>query len=210
MRRRFTLIELLVVIAIIAVLAAMLLPSLTQARERGKRAVCISNLKQTGACLQIYVDENDEHIPPSQAPDETNPLMWDSVVGRPYGIGLILQGPEQALLGFCPSADNHTADGVRGLQNWGKTGGQPVVSSYHYRFTAFGAHPKLSNNHDTPAMILDDDTAGWPAFCHKAEYASILFFDGSVQGTPDPNRMLTHDGTLSSRSRCFLFADSVY
>ncbi|MBM4043858.1 MAG: DUF1559 domain-containing protein [Planctomycetes bacterium] len=55
-RAGFTLIELLVVIAIIAVLAALLLPALQSARERGRRAKCMSNLRQIGMAIQMYMD----------------------------------------------------------------------------------------------------------------------------------------------------------
>src|ERR671932_810669 len=63
-RRGFTLIELLVVIAIIAILAAILYPVFAQAREKGRQISCLSNLKQIGTGLTMYVQDWDEVLPP--------------------------------------------------------------------------------------------------------------------------------------------------
>ncbi|MCL5282382.1 MAG: type II secretion system GspH family protein [Planctomycetes bacterium] len=60
--RAFTLIELLVVISIIAILMAVLMPALKRAREGGKRASCLSNLKQLALAWNMYADENDDRL----------------------------------------------------------------------------------------------------------------------------------------------------
>ena len=66
----FTLIELLVVIAIISLLVSILLPSLNQAKELARQAVCAANLHHVGAAVAIYANEFDGHIPPQWSHDD--------------------------------------------------------------------------------------------------------------------------------------------
>ena len=87
MKKQFTLIELLVVIAIIAILAAMLLPALSAARERARNANCVSKLKQIGLAAFMYSGDNKDYMPISTV---------DSSNGRVYAMGTYMNSPQPA------------------------------------------------------------------------------------------------------------------
>jgi prepilin-type N-terminal cleavage/methylation domain-containing protein/prepilin-type processing-associated H-X9-DG protein len=84
--RAFTTIELLVVIAIIALIAALLFPVISHAREAGRRTRCLSNLRQIGMALQLYLGDYDETFPMNRFPDAQHPLNheWGGLQGSSY------------------------------------------------------------------------------------------------------------------------------
>ncbi len=86
--RAFTLIELLVVIAIIAILAAMLLPSLSRAKESGRRTACLNNLRQFNLSSQMYADDNDGRYPP-----RSNVARWPTQLEPIYRTLSMLRCP---------------------------------------------------------------------------------------------------------------------
>jgi prepilin-type N-terminal cleavage/methylation domain-containing protein len=83
----FTLIELLVVIAIIAILAAILFPVFSHAREKARQTTCMSNQKQIGLGFQQYIQDYDEVFPPADyntpTPSGIVRINWQNLV-EPY------------------------------------------------------------------------------------------------------------------------------
>ncbi len=124
----FTLIELLVVIAIIAILASMLLPALSKAKEKGKAAACLNNLRQLGIAQKLYADDNDSRY------CYTFQVRGDNVIRRAW-FNFLQPYVKTTNIMLCPT---WTPKFKQFVQDYPSAVGDQLVSNYGMNFQLGG------------------------------------------------------------------------
>ena len=137
----FTLIELLVVIAIIAILAAMLMPALQQARERGRSASCQNNMKAIGMAMNLYSDNYDGYALPqnTRSFDIEGSAAWNGVHGWLREVNKISEEAWMQGKGVngCPSREENNRGNGSGDMSSEK------VKGYSERFYSYAHNTSL-------------------------------------------------------------------
>ena len=152
-RPAFTLIELLVVIAIIAILAAILLPVLSQAQKRGWSIRCVSNLRQIGVAMKLFCDDNGQFYPESGGD-----IYWGTVdphTGKASWMEQIVDNVQNTNIYNCPGNVQLPSD-MRGPYNYFNG----VRAAY---VMTNGFAPVNNNAIKFPSQyVLSGDTCGIP------------------------------------------------
>ena len=168
-QRGFTLIELLVVIAIIAILAAILLPALAEAKEKAKLVNCMNNLKQLGMALMVYANESSDWFP--QANPNTTSGAYSSTTGgdlwdipNALGTAMINSGGSKQIA-YCPSS--YASKDVNSVNYWWNYNSPtPDTTDGDYRATGYwwmlkrdkGGKPTWNPNPNYPRMFVSKTT----------------------------------------------------
>lgn len=196
--RAFTLVELLLVIAIIGMLAAILLPALSMARESARRSTCVSNLKQLGLVLNMYANDNSERFPPLD--DQSLMLMFEPSLIYPEYLS-------DALILACPSDPqydvniNFRLDEIHPIDNTpvGRTHPDCMTSlSYVYPGYLTATDEELLGGlviytwMDTILPISDPSTNAWRDA--PINMASFGFYDWGNAGSSTLQRLATGIG----------------
>ena len=233
--RGFTLIELLVVIAIISILAAILFPVFAKAREKARQISCVSNEKQIGLALTMYVQDYDERYP-QEHPSDSNPAVDDNNqqlegtdFGSPFrkiepyvaGSGSATASEQQQLF-ICPDdTDPHGMSQTPPCTD--TTSGQnppyPGITSYVINaYFLFGATLSQVNDPASTIYTVERNSAFCDVHVHPwlGEVFDVAGYNGAVEGktaaasaacVPNPDNNFAVSSERHTNGANYLFAD---
>jgi prepilin-type N-terminal cleavage/methylation domain-containing protein/prepilin-type processing-associated H-X9-DG protein len=202
--RGFTLIELLVVIAIIAILAALLLPALSRAKTSALRVACVSNLRQTGLALGMYLGDYGDRFPDRRDQKQSLPggfkpwSTWPNSDPRSgWAASLLLPYAPNPEIWVCPAVKSTRTflDAPQCVQAIDSAPGAAVSTYWMWRFDRFTDPVPLDNFWGkSPAQCVSDLITENNAFLGVPEGPSDVemvvdpYFPGTVASLPDSLR----------------------
>ncbi len=198
--KAFTLLEALVATATIGALIAIIIPAVGKAKETARRAICASNLRQTGIATTSYALDRNGYMPSNAS--YIGLIHYRDAFGefKPVDKGNLFTLDYTSELGifFCPSADNFTPENEEiGIKNWGNGF---VQSSYLYKNKPRKTNMLVNSNTATindfepnESLGVDYNISPQKNQNHNLEFFNRLNLDTSVNGFNDNEGILPSD-----------------